>query len=369
MSDEQGSGAAAPARLTFPCGACGAELQFAIGAAALRCPYCGHSETIPASGEEIVEQPFDEAAVARAPVGWGTALKEFACQMCGARHDVEAHVTSTSCPFCGSAQVEEQAARADRLRPGSLVPFQLPRERVGELFRQWLRGLWFRPNALKRLAVSDAVRGVYIPYWTFDALTHSHWRAEAGYYYYESETYTEKNAQGQVVTKTRQVRRTRWERVSGTHSAFFDDVLVPASQGIDRGLARRLGFDTKALVPYQPQYLVGLSAEEYQLDVRAAWPEAKDEMGARIRAACARKVPGDTQRNLSVSTSYHNRTFKLCLLPMWVATYRFGGKSWRYLCNGQTGQVQGRAPISWPKVLAFAAALVAIAVVILLLAK
>ena len=353
-------------RLTFPCGACGADLEFAVGAEALRCSYCGHSETIPRSSEEITEQPFDEATVGRAATGWGADLKDIGCGMCGASFHVEPHVTSVSCPFCGSAQVEEHDTADDRLRPGSVIPFRIEKKEVSDRFKRWIRGLWFRPSALRHLALSDGVRGVYVPHWTFDALTYSFWTAEAGYHYYVTESYTAVE-NGETVTKTRQVRQTRWERVSGTHSALFDDVLVPASKGVDRALAKKLDFDTKALVPYQPHFLVGFGAEDYQVDVQEAWPEARSDMEGAIRAACARKVPGDTHRNLHVTTSFHNRTFKLCLLPLWVASYRYAGKSYRYLCNGQTGTVKGEAPWSWVKITAAALTLTAVIVALVLL--
>jgi len=36
-------------------------------------------------------------------------------------------------------------------------------------------------------ALTDTVKGLYIPYWTFDAQVHADWTAESGYYYYETD--------------------------------------------------------------------------------------------------------------------------------------------------------------------------------------
>jgi hypothetical protein len=61
-------------------------------------------------------------------------------------------------------------------------------------------------------------------------------------------------------------------------------------------------------------------------------------------------VPGDTHRNLRVQTKFDNLTFKHTLLPVWLASYRINNKIYSFMVNGQTGKVQGEAPISWWKV-------------------
>ena len=60
-------------------------------------------------------------------------------------------------------------------------------------------------------------------------------RAEAGYYYYTTETYRDSNGKNQ----TRQVQHMRWEPASGALDHFFDDELVPASRGVPADLLRR----------------------------------------------------------------------------------------------------------------------------------
>src|ERR687883_183800 len=76
-------------------------------------------------------------------------------------------------------------------------------------------GLWFAPNELKKLADLGQLSGVYVPFWTYDAMTYTHYTGQRGDDYQETETYTETDANGQPVTKTRQVTKTRWTHVSG----------------------------------------------------------------------------------------------------------------------------------------------------------
>lgn len=332
-------------RLEFPCPACGADLAFAAGSAALRCSHCGHEEAIPQSKDDVVERDISDYDTT-AERGWGTEAKTYDCSDCGAKTTVEAKITSFTCPFCGSHQVD-LSQQQEVIRPESVIPFSVDDRKVAQLFKDWIASLWFRPNALKALATMGRIRGVYIPHWTYDAMTHSFWEAESGEYYWETETYTDAEGNQQE----RQVRKTRWRWVNGTHDAFFDDVLVCASKGVDAALmVEAYPYDTKALVNYDPRFLAGWAAENYQREMPDCWPEARAFIDDGIRTAVIGKIPGDTHRSLSIDSSYLNRTYKHCLLPLWFASYRFSEKTWPVLVNGQTGEVVGRAPYSWVKI-------------------
>ncbi len=96
--------------------------------------------------------------------------------------------------------------------------------------RQWYAGRWFAPNALKRRALVDQIKGLYIPYWTFDARVHCPWTAEAGHYYYVQEQVPRQPGQ---VRRCARCRKVRWEPASGAIDHFFDDEPVPGTQGVD----------------------------------------------------------------------------------------------------------------------------------------
>ena len=149
---------------------------------------------------------------------------------------------------------------------------------------------------------------------------------------------------------------------------FLDDVLVPAGGQIDKAMIQNLyPFETKALVPYKPEFLAGWGAEAYSVDLKQGWSEGQAIMKSRIEQACAARVPGDTQRNLRVNTAYSKMTYKHVLFPVWIASYRYSDKVYHFLVNGQTGEVQGQAPISWIKVMLVVLIVVAVLVAIFLL--
>jgi predicted RNA-binding Zn-ribbon protein involved in translation (DUF1610 family) len=285
--------------------------------------------------------------------GWGTDTRSFKCSSCSATITAEPSITATVCPFCGSHHVLAQEQSTRVIKPESLLPFQVDQKTAITKFRTWLGRGWFRPNEVKRIAqnAEARVQGIYVPFWTFDAQTFSRWQAEAGYYYYVTERYTV-TVNGKRETRTRKVQKVRWQHASGKHDEFFDDVLVFATRSVNEKILQRIyPFDTAKLIPYQPQYLSGWRAEEYQIGLEEGWEMGQAIIKDRLHSACAQEVPGDTHRHLRVQTRFQDITFKHTLLPVWIASYRYNNKVYNFMVNGQTGKVQGEAPISWWKVL------------------
>ncbi len=338
----------------FPCGKCGADVVWNPGAAALKCPYCGAERPIPTSPGEIHEHPIEEALRAPRDLGWGAERKAVKCSRCGAVTTLDAGVAASSCAFCGTPAVVEAPSDGKMVRPEGLLPFRVDRNGAAGKFRAWTQALWFRPNDLKKKSSVTGLSGVYVPFWTFDAATHSSWSAEAGFYYYVDVEVLENGR-----TVVRREQRVRWELAEGVLEKFFDDLPVEASRGLERSLAEAIEpFPTHELVPYEPSYLSGFLAEEYAVDVEDALRIARDRMAVEIRAACAAAVPGDTQRNLQVQTAWSSVAYKNALLPLWIAAYDYAGTPYRFLVNGVTGKVSGKAPWSWVKIsLAFLALL------------
>ena len=347
----------------FPCNNCGAKVHYDAGAQAMKCPYCGTQQAVPqeqhhpgaGGGREI---PIEEG-LRLAQRGFGTPVTQISCNDCGASVNVTPGEQTAKCAFCGSAKVLSQESAGTAIRPESMVPFKVDKAHANRTFEEWLGTLWFRPSDLKKMAKLQEMGGVYIPFWTFDSWVRSNWTADAGYYYYETEYYTDSEGNQQ----SRQVQRTDWRFASGWRNDFFDDVLVCASKGLPQSLVSKFQtFDTKQLTPYQPQFLAGWRAESYAIDLMPAFNSAQESMANTQRGRCSGDVPGDTQRNLNVQNQFSYVTFKHVLLPIWIAAYRYNGKPYQFLVNGQTGEVVGHAPWSYWKIFFACLAVVVVAV-------
>jgi hypothetical protein len=147
------------------------------------------------------------------------------------------------------------------------------------------------------------------------------------------------------------VRQTRWTPVAGHVDDFHDDVLVNASRSLPADILGATGrWNLQALVPYQPEFVSGFQAEAYQVGLADGFPIAKRKIDAEVAELVRRDIGGDHQRISAVATRYGDITYKHVLLPVWISAYRYRDKVYRFLINGQTGEVSGESPKSWWKV-------------------
>jgi hypothetical protein len=298
-----------------------------------------------AVAEQDLEAALREPSLAR---GWGEDRREVQCQSCQAISVFVDGRVAQRCDFCGSPSIIAHEAHRDAVTPQSILPFKFDEGRIRERIRKWYGSRWFAPNRLKSAALTDTLQGVYLPYWTFDAQVSAQWRADAGYFYYESQRV--RSASGQ--TEVRQVQRIRWEPAAGSLEHFFDDVLVPGTQGVHPALLRRIEpFPTVTdLKPYSPAFVRGWTVERYRVDLHQAQAINQQDLQEQLRALCARQVPGDTLRNLEVQASYQGRTFKHILVPVWLVNYTYGRRTYQIVANGYTGAIAGEQPYSWVKI-------------------
>lgn len=328
----------------FACPGCGGEAVWTPAKKALVCPYCGTESPaeLKADGSLIEENDLVAAlrSIPEEERGWAAQRKTVRCQSCQAISVFDEQRVAQRCDFCGSSALLNVEDIQAPIRPGSLLPFKIAESTVREDIRRWYGShFWARSN-LSDKALTDTLHGLYLPYWTFDAHAECPWQAEAGYYYYT------RDSQG------RQQRQVRWEYASGHVSEAFDDILVPASKGVHGALLGGLEpFPTTTdLVPYDPGYLSGWVVEQYQIDLVQSAQASRSRMDSLLRNACAREVPGDTQRNLQIAPQYSEQTFKHVLLPVWLLTYTYGTRNYQVAVNGVTGKITGEYPLSWVKI-------------------
>jgi len=299
------------------------------------CPSCG--------AEQAVEVEVQEAVPDQ---------RHFRCKNCGAEVAVDPEQRSYVCAFCDSTYVVEfTPEETDRQPPEFVIGFAVTPEGAMEKFRQWLgQNSWFRPGDLNTAQIEDKLKGIYLPFWSFSMLAESDWRASIGEYWYRTETYTT-TENGKTVTKTRTVQETEWWNLSGNHHRYYSRYLVSGSRGLSQRDADRIKpFHLAALRRYEPYFLAGWLSEEYSVERDGALVTCKEEFHRREEQNVAAFLPGDTHRDLRVNTRFSDVNSDLILLPIYLLSYRYRDKLYRFLVNGQTGKTAGDKPLSWWKV-------------------
>jgi hypothetical protein len=333
-------------------------MEFDPQSGQMKCQYCGNQQPVPEESEaRVQEMPFEELAGKADLVKLSDQALEVRCSGCGSIVQFVPPEVAGNCSFCAAKIVAQPKAADPLIAPNGLLPFAITRAQASGQLQQWLGSRWFAPNGLKQMARQESIGGVYLPFWTFDADTQSHYTGQRGEYYYTTEQFTVVE-NGRQMVRTRQVRHTRWYPASGAVVNQFDDVLVPATKSLrpDR-LAHLEPWDLAQVRPYEPAFLSGFKAQRYQLEAPAGLEHAKELMQPEIHSTIRRDIGGDEQQVHQVSTRYWNVTFKHLMLPAWVGAYRFQNTVYQIIVNARTGEVQGDRPYSAVKIVLFVIAI------------
>ncbi|GLY30896.1 hypothetical protein [Kineosporia sp. NBRC 101731] len=363
MTDDSSSSPAPQySQQQYPCASCGARLTFAAGTTALKCPYCGfEQEVVQDADRQVREHSFDQwLATAKDKPVTQIAPHTVTCSGCGARSETDK--LSDACPFCGAAVVVEPDADV-MITPEGVLPFAITPAKAMDLFQGWVKSRWFAPNSLTALAAREGLQGTYLPFWTYDSDTTTVYHGQRGDHYYVTETYRDSNGDEQE----REVRRTRWTPVYGTVQRIFDDVLVSAVKNLPVDKVDKLDpWDLPVVVPYRPEYLAGYQTMRYEVEPPEGLQRFQQVAQRQIERDCRDDIGGDEQQVSSTDTEWNSVTFKLLLLPVWLAAYRFDNRVWQVMINARTGEVIGDRPYSVAKIVAAVlAALVVVAALVL----
>jgi len=343
----------------YACPSCGAALEFAPGTAGLACPYC--EATLDIAAPQAGSPKHDYVTYAGQPHSAVAQLPSFnlACRNCGSAQQMTA--IAGHCPSCRSPLVVSDDLDGQLKSPDGVVPFVVDKDQAAAHFREWTSSRWFAPSALKKVGNTESMSGSYLPHWGFDDRTTTDYTGQRGEHYYTTETYTTQE-NGRTVTRTRQVQHTRWSRAAGRVSRDFVDVLAPGVSALDADLLEKLGpWSTAAATGYQSEYLAGFDSPRYDIDADVGFASAKQEMASVIEDDCRADIGGDEQRVERMSTDDRDVLFRLLLLPLWIAMYLTGGKTFHVYVNANTGEVIGERPYSAVKIVA--AVVVALAVI------
>ncbi len=331
---------------TYPCKNCGGPTSYKPGTVSTFCNYCGTENAIDV---RVIDNPI-ELDFNRYAREWESLVEHktsqvIKCVQCGAESTFTESFKSAPCPYCGVSLIESQVRSEQLIQPSYLAPFSISEENAKDNLSEWLKSRWFAPSRLGSRSVQSGMQPVFIPCWTFDALTTTNYSGERGENY-QVKVKTEKGYE----TRT----ETRWHSCRGTVRIHFDDILVPASNRIPaRNVFDNSQWELKGLVKADDRFLNGILTDKYSLPLHDGFKAAKDSMTPTIEREIRSDIGGDGQRIHGYNTSYRQVSFKLILLPVFISSYTYNNKLYHLYVNGKSGSIIGKRPYSAIKITFF----------------
>lgn len=323
---------------TTECDSCGGDMKYDPESKQLKCQFCGSVKAIDVTRAQVAELKIGE--MNQRDFDWSIEPRVIVCENCGGQTITEPNDETSYCDYCGSQHIVIRKEENLGMKPQGLVPFDVTMDKAKTMMGTWVKRQWLAPNDLKERFLGKDLKGVFMPYWTFDAHLYAHYDVQIGTYYYTGSGKERK-------------RHTRWRHHSGAHNKAYDDVLVTAVTFKEPGLLKKIEpFHTTGnqVVDYKPDYLAGYRARKYTIMPETAYGEARSFMESDIASDIKRGLHGDTYRHYRQSCSHTDQHFKHILLPVYMTAYEYKNKIYNVLINGQTGEVQGKAPLSPIKV-------------------
>ena len=334
----------------YQCPNCGGPLHFDSATQQLKCDYCDSLFT-----PQEVEDYYSEAnqqALSVETNNWESEtgqwteeaaanLAAYNCPSCGARLICDSHTGASSCPYCGNPTIVP-AQFEGALKPKYVLPFQLKKEEAVSRLQQFYKGKPFVPRAFTETNHIEEIKGVYVPFWLYDATV------DARMTYHATRSTTHREGDYSVTTTSHfQVARNgilTFEKVPADASSKMPDEYMDAVEP----------FDYEKLVPFKMSYLAGYLADRYDVDQAENEKRTNERMYNSTISAMNRTVSGYSTavpqkqdiRFISGSASY-------AFLPVWVLSTRWNGKPYLFVMNGQTGKMIGDLPVDNGKFLLY----------------
>lgn len=308
----------------FVCPQCGGVMAFEPGDQSVRCTYCGHHQTVfSALKDGLFVEEHDFAVALATAKGHTLPASMHVCQCKGCQAKlVLARELSTHCPYCGSPHIIEIEAR-EVVQPEGVIPFAVTAEEAQKLFRRWLD-----KNVKGDQVRTTRVRGIYLPAWTFDISKEMRWRGIE----------PDNNRYGGSQKRVHE----------GSYYLLEDDILVPATHTLPQDLINAFDkFLPKEAMPYDSSYLANWPTALYEISVSDASLLArqivlkKGQKAAYMQALA--RVP-NLQNFQTLPSDIAVLSYKLLLLPFWIANYRHEENVYTVVINGQTSRVSGQKP-------------------------
>ena len=324
----------------FKCPNCNGVINFDTSSQMMKCPYCD-SEFEPQSIKEynaLLQNDKEDSMEWESPQSQWSEEEEnniirYICSSCGGEIIGDKTLAATSCPYCDNNTIFSEQFKGD-LKPDFVIPFNFDKESAKKAMYEHFKGKKLLPKAFKDEQHIDEIKGLYVPFWLYDANADGNFRYRctrtrswtAGDYIYTETSFYSALRQG---------------------SLDFMNVPVDGSEKMPNDLMESLEpYDLSKAVDFNTAYLAGFFADRYDVSSESASERANKRVRTATEEVFSATVMGFTtvlpeHSNVSLSGG----KAKYALLPVWLLNTTWKGQKYVFAMNGQTGKLVGNLPV------------------------
>lgn len=309
---------------SYKCINCGAGIHYKPDLKKFKCDFClSEYSEVELSNPQIHTHDHDEEV-----------LNVYNCKSCGAEVVTDETTTSTFCYYCHNPVIISNRLKGEFL-PNKIIPFTIDKERAKETFLKWVGRKKFIPSDFTSTSQLEKITGIYLPYWWVDYM------ADVDYLG-EGRTIRVWRAGGREYTETKQYEVVRKGKID------INNVAELAFTKINKDLLNGIGpYDESEAIPFSKPYLSGFFAEQYDIEKEKIEPMIEEQVNRYNNYLISESIQGyNNIRNVKNNIDLDVKSWNYTLLPAWILTYIYNGKTYIFAVNGQNGRSYGELPLS-----------------------
>lgn len=325
----------------YKCPCCGGAIAFDSTIQKMKCPFCDTEfevETLASYDSQLKNEQTDD-------MKWETVggemwqegetegLRSYVCKSCGGEITGDENTAASSCPYCGNPVVMMDQFTGT-LKPDYVIPFKLDKNAAKAALKKHYGGKTLIPKVFQSQNHIDEVKGLYVPFWLFDA------DADANLRYKATRTRRWEDSRYQYT-------ETRFYAVSRGGKLGFEKVPVDGSKKMPDDLMESIEpFDFSEAVDFRTAYLAGFLADKYDMSTEECIGRANERIKKSAMDALTETVKGYEITTLEASSvQLKNSKAVYALFPVWILNTTWKGKTYTFAMNGQTGKMVGDLPL------------------------
>lgn len=328
----------------YKCPSCGGAIEFDSHSQKMKCPYCDTEfdlETLKKYDEQLSKEAEQKDDISDWQTDPGKQWQEgetdgmnvYTCKSCGGEIVSDENTGATSCPYCGNPVILTERFRG-ALRPDMVIPFKLDKKAAKEAYYKHIKGRPLLPKVFRRENHIDEIKGIYVPFWLFDADV----AADARYKAIKVRTWSDSDYD---------YTETSYYSVDRSGNMSFVSVPVDGSSRMPDDLMESIEpYKVADAVEFQTAYLSGYLADKYDVDAQQSTDRARERMKESAQDVLRDTVKGYASvipENTNVRISGGDA--KYALYPVWILNTTWRGKKYIFAMNGQTGRMTGDLPV------------------------